>query len=159
MLAPRGSCDVVVTLPEVAVVRLDPSAAEWPVQVDRLRALSGAPDNPQLFPAHFLKATFPKLGGHLLLYRDGDVPVAVGFAFPSGLHGSTPAYTLRLHGTAAAPADPATLAALARRALDDAAVTPYDPTDAHAYRPTRESVEGISYGAPSADEAEAIRAL
>src|SRR5438067_1084828 len=63
MLAPRRSCDVVVTLPEVAVVRLDPSAAEWPVQVDQLRALSGAPDNPRLFPAHFLKAAFYKLGG------------------------------------------------------------------------------------------------
>jgi len=150
---------VIVTLPDLALTRLEPSMEDWSEQVDRLRALVGAPTNPALFPAHFLKATFPKLGGRLLLFQDGAGPVAVGFAFPAGFDVDRPRYVVRLHHAAAARAGSEALARLAGEALGGARITLFDSERPHAFVPTDEMIDGISYGAPSAREAEAMRAL
>ncbi len=48
---------------EITIALVDTDAAGWPAELDRLRLLLGAPHNPTLFPAHFLKATLPKIGG------------------------------------------------------------------------------------------------
>ena len=66
-------------------------------RIDQLRAQLGAPGNPSLFPPHFLKATFPKMGGRTALFtRDGET-IAAGFLFPQPGSAGRRGYTLRLH--------------------------------------------------------------
>src|SRR2546430_14707361 len=73
---------------------LDPKDADWPRHVDDLRTRLGAPHNPSLFPPHFLKATFPKIGGRIALYGGG-----AAFPFPPG----PAAYTAPYHGAPPPP--------------------------------------------------------
>ena len=52
--------------------------------VDGVRWLLGAPDNPTLFPAHFLKASFEKIGGRAGSDRARPpAPAAWAFSFPA----------------------------------------------------------------------------
>src|ERR671925_672856 len=72
----------------------------WSELIDALRVLGGAPNNPHLFPPHFLKSTFPKIGGQVIVFKGGgnnQIPVGVGFLFPRGLSNSADENTLRLH--------------------------------------------------------------
>ncbi|MCC6705642.1 MAG: GNAT family N-acetyltransferase, partial [Thermomicrobiales bacterium] len=50
----------------------DTHSTLWADEVDAIRSVLGAPDNPALFPPHFLKSTFPEIGGGLIEYFDGQ---------------------------------------------------------------------------------------
>ncbi len=61
---------------------LDTNGNSWPDEVDHLRALLGAPHNPALLPAHFLKVTLARIGGRALRFEQDGRFVGVGFLFP-----------------------------------------------------------------------------
>jgi predicted GNAT superfamily acetyltransferase len=128
--------------------------------VDDVRRLLGAPDNPTLFPAHFLKSSFEKIGGVLVRIGTHAGPCAVGFLFPRALTGRGREYTLRLHrlpSNARPPLD-AIEAAVARAV--GAEVVGYDPTSPDVgFRPDTPAGPGLQVNEPSAADAEAIRDL
>src|SRR5689334_22200580 len=84
---------------EIALLATD--AADWPDELDRLRARLGAPTNPTLFPAHFLKATLPKIGGAVATFRQGGEVAGAGFLFPRALRAGRRVYTLCFHAASA----------------------------------------------------------
>lgn len=134
--------------------------AFWPVEVDRLRTLLGAPDNSTLLPAHFLKVTLARIGGRALQFEVEGSIVGVGFLFPRTLDGKTQVFTLRFHRTVhALPVDPEALSDAVRRALGGAEVVFYDADGPHHYEPTFQQLDGVNLGRPSAAEAQMIRAL
>lgn len=144
-------------------VRIDVVDAGFAGEIDDLRARLGAPDNPLLFPAHFLKAAFPKIGGQLVRISTPQGLWAVGFLFARALADRRRHYTLRLHrvpgnsdsGPALTPS--AIAAAVAQRI--DADVTPYDPSGPTTYRPATATGHGLEIVEPSAQDTDAIRAL
>lgn len=72
-----------------------PGHPSWNSMVDHMGLRLGAPDNPTLFPYHFLAVVLQRIGGHLVQVEiDGD-EASLGFLFPR--HAADgPAYTLRL---------------------------------------------------------------
>ena len=148
-----------MVLPLLATA-LDISCDSWPGEVDRLRALLGAPHNPALLPAHFLKVTLARIGGRVLQFDvDGSI-VGVGFLFPLTLDGKAQVFTLRFHRTVhALPVDPEALSDAVRRALGGAEVVFYDADGSHHFEPTFQHRVGVNLGRPSAAEAQLIRAL
>ena len=85
-----------VTSP-VRATALDTSGKAWFDEVDHLRMLLGAPHNPALLPAHFLKVTLARIGGRVLRFEQDGRFVGVGFLFPHALDGKTQVFTLRFH--------------------------------------------------------------
>lgn len=139
---------------------LDAGSATWPAEIDRLRALLGAPRNPSLFPAHYLKATLPKIGGAVVMIRQGDRLAGVGFLFPRQHANGRKVYTLRLHRLeGAALPDGAALTALVERDLGGGQVILYDPLALQQYEASGRSTDqtGLIIGRPSAEEAVAVR--
>jgi predicted GNAT superfamily acetyltransferase len=152
----------------------------WPAEVDRLRSLLGAPANPLLFPPHFLKTTFPKIGGRAFAVRDDRGACAAAFLFPHRLRRGRREYVLRLQcppGRAGAPAggiDSHHLAGLIAARLDGGAAALYRPEAPHTYPGTHlaemaevaemaeiaEPAElEIDYGEPDEREAALLRRL
>src|SRR5690242_10716467 len=86
----------------ITVSLVDRESADWPAEVARLRALLGAPDNPILFPPHFLEATFPKIGGQIALLGRAGQTCGVGFLFPRGVQEGRRIYTMRFYAVNAA---------------------------------------------------------
>ena len=148
-----------MVLPLLATA-LDISCDSWPDEVDRLRTLLGAPHNPALLPAHFLKVTLARIGGRALQFEvDGSI-VGVGFLFPRTLEDKTQVFTLRFHRSVTAlPADSEALRDAARKTLGDVEVVFYDADDLHRYEPSFQRLDGVNLGRPSAAEAQMIRAL
>jgi predicted GNAT superfamily acetyltransferase len=128
-------------------------------QIDALRTELGAPDNPTLFPAHFLKAAFPRLGGKVVRLGTPRGAWGVGFLFPRELRGDARQFTLRLHrldatvGIAAEEVERAVAGRLG------AGVTCYEPGSGDAWRAERPGSSGLQIGEPSAADADAIRDL
>jgi predicted GNAT superfamily acetyltransferase len=146
--------------PTPSVQVFDAASRHWNADVDRLRALLGAPANPALFPPHFLKATFPKLGGRMVVFQSRRGPLAVGFLFPRALRSDSRVFTLRLHRVdRATPLDPALLAHQAAEALGSVEVVPFDPEASHEFQPTSVLEDGLDLGAPSRAETEQVRSL
>src|SRR6476661_4480156 len=145
---------------EIALIATD--AAGWPDELDRLRARLGAPTNPTLFPAHFLKATLPKIGGAVATFRrDGDV-VGAGFLFPRALRAGRRVYTLCFHSASAdfAAADAAGRMGEVGRLLGDAEVVFHDPAAPQRYGAEPTTIApGVTIAVPSATEAAAIPGL
>jgi predicted GNAT superfamily acetyltransferase len=128
--------------------------------VDALRSELGAPDNPTLFPAHFLKASFPRLGGRIVRLLTAHGPLGIGFLFPRELRGARRRYTLRLHRVNRMP-DPGT-DAIERivAAHIGADVTVYEPGERDAWNAdSPPGATGLQIGEPSAADADAIRDL
>jgi predicted GNAT superfamily acetyltransferase len=147
---------------EVTVTRVDTHAEGWPGELERLRALVGAPHNPTLFPAHFLKATLPKIGGEVIAFRRGDGLVGVGFAFPRALREGQRVYTLRYHpaGEGLAFADARRSDGAVGRLLGGDEVVWYDPAAPQRYAETaRGGGAGLVIAAPGEAEAAAIPRL
>ena len=141
-------------------IALDTSDDSWPGEIDHLRTMLGAPHNPALLPAHFLKVTLARIGGHVLCFEQDGSIVGVGFLFPRALDGKTQVFTLRFHRSVPAlPADPEALSDAARKALDGAEVVFYDADGPHRYEPSFQRLDEVDLGRPSAAEAQAIRAL
>jgi len=125
-----------------------------PAQDDlsQIRARLGAPNNPLLFPPHFLESALPKIGGHTLAtLRDGQ-PAAYAFLFPRGLR----AYTVRWHPISAI--EESQILPLVAQRFPEADLTLYDPRAPQTYQKTKIFIDtnGFRYGRP--DEAEAIAA-
>ena len=131
--------------------------------IDGLRKLLGAPDNPGLFPPHFLKVTFPKLGGRTVIFESGGQLVGVGFLFPRGIRENVREYTLRFHKPVSATASEALDAGETERRLeallDGDRVVFYNVYMEQRYQRTCRRVEGVKVGTPVAGEALAIRQL
>lgn len=147
---------------EITIALVDTDAAGWPAELDRLRLLLGAPHNPTLFPAHFLKATLPKIGGGVVTFSRGDALVGVGFLFPRALRDERRIYTMRFHavGGALAPADADDLTDEIGRLLGGGLVVCYDPSALQAYAASSEGAQvGIALAPPTAADAEAIPRL
>jgi predicted GNAT superfamily acetyltransferase len=122
----------------------------------QIRARLGAPDNPLLFPSHFLESALPKIGGHTLaVMRDGQ-PAAYAFLFPRGLRNGRRAYTVRWHPIS--DIEESQILPLVAQHFPDADLTGYDPRAPQPYQKTEifTDANGVRYGRP--DEAEAIAA-
>jgi predicted GNAT superfamily acetyltransferase len=124
----------------------------WPRELAAIRARLGAPDNPLLFPPHFLESALPKIGGHILMVKRDGEPAAYAFLFPRGPR----AYTVRWHPVS--EIEEGEILSLIAQYLPDADLTAYDPRVPQPYEKTEifTDANGIRYGRP--DEAEAIAA-
>ncbi len=128
--------------------------------IDGVRWLLGAPDNPTLFPAHFLKASFEKIGGLLVRIGTPAGLWGVGFLFPRALVEGGRQFTLRLHRLRSdTPLSLDALEAVVARAIG-AAVVSYDPASPDVgFRPDTPPAAGLQVNEPSAADARAIRDL
>jgi predicted GNAT superfamily acetyltransferase len=117
-----------------------------------IRARLGAPDNPLLFPPHFLESALPKIGGQTLAILRDRQPVAYAFLFPRGLR----ACTVRWHSIS--EIEESQILPLVARLFPDAELTLYDPRAPQPYQKTEIFTDdnGFRYGRP--DEAEAVAA-
>ena len=120
--------------------------------LSQIRARLGAPDNPLLFPPHFLESALPKIGGHTLAVKRNGQPAGYAFLFPRGLR----AYTVRWHPVSGI--DESQILPLVAQLFPDADLTLYDPRAPQPYEKTEIFTDenGFRYGRP--DEAEAIAA-
>lgn len=101
--------------------------------IPQLRKDLGAPNNPYLFPEHYLKATLPKIGGKVEIHPDGSI----GFFFPSPGGGIT-----RLHRGVDMTYEPGGIS----------------PSD-FVYSESHFQIGGLDIGHPNKSEADAIRQL
>lgn len=138
----------------------DPHTTGWSDLIDEIRTRLGAPSNPALFPPHFLKATFPEIGGQLIEFFDGQDVTGYGFLFPRGIEEGRLIYTLRLHRVVGAEHILESEAQmLAGALLPDARVVAYDPA-APLDMPGGVLVPGeVEVGRPNAEEADRLREL
>jgi predicted GNAT superfamily acetyltransferase len=151
----RVKVDVVAGLLEVSVLTYpDRSYAQ---AVDDARRLVGAPNNAALFPGHFLKASFPKIGGRVALLRAAGQMVGAGFLFPRALPGGQREYTLQLHRALSDFNTPASEVAKAVERAIGAAIHCYEPTSELSFSPPMPPDEYI--GRPGADAAREVREL
>lgn len=151
-------------MPAVELTFFDPTSETWFADIDQLRRWLGAPHNPTLFPPHYLKVTLPKIGGHVVAARRGDVLLGIGFLFPCQRMSSTgrSVYTLRFHRLAGrSEVNPVEITHQVAHLLGGDRAIFYDPTAPQAYRPTgwRHADEELAIGRPSAQEAQAVRNL
>ena len=142
-------------------VLLNAAPGGWGNEVDRLRTLLGAPDNPALFPPHFLKATFPSIDGRIILFELEQKPAAFGFLFPlsSGVHSRQ--FTLRFHRVVRGLDIGQAESVLKESGLlgKDEAVF-YDPSVEQTYASRKSGqVKDLDVGLPDAEEALALRRL
>jgi predicted GNAT superfamily acetyltransferase len=146
-------------LPIEAIVTTDPA---WPRIVDEIRSRLGAPENPLLFPPHFLKSVLPKIGGLTLAVQRGDEVAAYAFLFPRGRQNGRRVYTVRYHPVPGVEEpDFAEVLGQAARSFPELDLIGYDPRLPQAYERTETPPDdrGISYGHPDAEEAKAARKL
>ena len=128
--------------------------------IDRLRETLGSPDNPFLFPPHFLKATFPKIGGQIILVERENRVIGVGFLFPRIARDGVREYTLRFHKAhPEAAIDQSGLVFKVEELLGNKVVF-YDPQSNLSFeRNTLHRQDEVDFGRPDASEARSIRAL
>lgn len=112
---------------------VDTHGSEWDSRVDEIRKGLGAPNNPLLFPPHFLKATFPKIGGEAVSLIQGDKLVGAIFLFPQ--NGNKYIGRLHLAHGAEQLVDKMSAGFEIRQALEDVGldVTLYNPNEPHLY--------------------------
>ena len=143
----------------VEITLLDSGSESWDTQIDQLRTLLGAPDNATLLPPHYLKATFPKIGGRVIAFTKAQTLAGAAFLFPRALRQGRREFTLRFHRL-----DPdLDLQPLVRgieEKLGGAQVVCYDPQADQPYceRTGRESTD-LAVGPANAADALAIRDL
>lgn len=143
-------------------LRIDLLEEATAAAIDALRAQLGAPDNPSLFPAHFLKATFLKIGGRIVRLSTPEGSLGVGFLFPRALSERGRHYTLRLHRLDPHTSHSTWTLDVITRAVATrigAEVTAHDVAAPASFRPATPSSEGLTIAEPSAHDAIAIRAL
>lgn len=134
--------------------------AGWVGGVDQIRRALGAPHNPSLFPPHFLKATFPEIGGKLIEFFDEQAVVAYGFLFPRAIENGRRVYTLRYHSvTGQPPVSRHHAELLAGAVLPEADIVFYDPSGPVEMPGTVLVPGDLEIGRPNAAEAEELRRL
>lgn len=141
---------------------LDAGHPRWQEELDNCRRDLAAAAA-LLFPPHFLRATFSRIGGKLAVAADGDARLAVAYLFPRHVQAQPPqrrTYTLRAHWLAApGPAQIQQLIDGCAAALEDAHVVYYDPAGPHSYYPTHQVIGPVDIGRPTAEEAAASRQI
>lgn len=141
----------------------------WPARVDALYKSLDYPDDPALFPLHFVTVVLPKIGGTVLVVADGHELVGAGLLFPMRLRGpslvvaqksgtGSRCYRCRCHTVAGKTLDWRSLLPQINEQTG-AKVVLYHPREIHTYRQTNETVGSISIGHPSKEEATAVRLI
>ena len=143
----------------VEITLLDSGSESWDTQIDQLRTLLGAPDNATLLPPHYLKATFPKIGGRIVAFRKEQTLAGAGFLFPRALGQNGREFTLRFHRL-----DPnldlQPLVPAIEEKLGDVQVVFYDPqADQPYYEKTSQESTDLAVGPANGADALAIRNL
>jgi predicted GNAT superfamily acetyltransferase len=142
---------------------LDASHPRWQEELDNWRSALTATQAALLFPPHFLRATFGRIGGMLALTTDKGQRVAAGFLFPRHLQTEPPhrpTYTLRVHWLVTPnPTITQQLVDGCADALHGAQFISYDPAGPHAYAETHQQIGAVDIGRPSAAEAAASRQI
>lgn len=75
---------------------LSPDEPGWNNKIDELRLKLGAPQNPDLFPPHFVKKTLISIGGSVIEFSNDNHLLGAGFIFPRRI-GEERGFTLRFH--------------------------------------------------------------
>jgi len=132
----------------------------WNADIDCLRKLLGAPNNPYLFPPHYLKATFAKIGGQVAVFKQDQAILGVGLLFPRSLRAGARVFTLRFHKAAQdVEIDPQQLTTKVEQLLGTDRAIYYDPTATQQYDQTSWHIDAIEVGRPGEKEAWEIRKL
>ena len=132
----------------------------WNSEIDEVRTLLGAPNNPTLFPPHFLKSVFPKLGGKIIIVKKQDKNLAVGFLFPRSKINNLPEYILRFHEI-----EENLLFSYdylrdeIYKLISHCKLTFYFPKQEHLFQKTSFYFDGNEIGDPDKNESEKIREL
>jgi predicted GNAT superfamily acetyltransferase len=113
-----------------------------------------------LFPPHFLKSTFPEIGGQLIEFFQGSETAAYGFLFPRGIEHGRNIFTLRLHRL---PGDEfiyeSEAKLLAEALLPGVRVVVFDPAGDLQMPGSVLAPGDVEIVRPNAAEAELLRAL
>ncbi|WP_322488510.1 GNAT family N-acetyltransferase [Chloroflexus sp.] len=134
---------------------LNPADPAWHGTIDQLWQHLGAPRNPELLPPHFVKSTFPRMGGMVATIDVHQRLAGVGLLFPRAIAADgTRSYTLRLHEF-----DQQLDNDLLRAAFHPTPVIIYRPRDRQTFAPLAPRPAGIWIGPPQADDLPAIAAL
>src|SRR2546423_10595885 len=97
-----------MNLVECSARMLTDENVPWSDQIETVRRGLGAPRNPFLFPAYYLKATFRNIGGRIAVVEKGRKLLGAAFLFPRSVEQNVRTYTLRYHaveGETLAPDD------------------------------------------------------
>lgn len=121
------------------------------LDIDNLRQELGAPHNPSLFPPHFLKATFPKIGGRIAVFLQEDGNKTAVFLFPRDAKGN---FTARVACSSNSNvSDSEIVEVLNSSGLPCTEV--YNSEGKHTFNATHKLIDGVDIGRP--DEAEAVQ--
>ena len=147
--------------PTLTLETLAVASPGWRTEVAALSRGLGAPEDPLLFPDHFLQSTFPKIGGRAVLVRREGRPAAAAFLFPRALRGERREYTARSHFFAAGvDLQAADILSELIEMTSDGDLVGYDPRLRQPYCASRQAaVDGIEIGRPGEGEAGAAREL
>lgn len=144
----------------LTVTLLEKGSGSWNTDIDGLRKLLGAPNNPYLFPPHYLKATFPNSGGLVAVFKRDQAVVGVGLLFPRRLQAGAQVFTLRFHrADRDLVIDPHRLAAQVEQRLGSGRAVYYDPAAPQQYDRTSWQIDFVQVGRPDEEEAQEIRNL
>ena len=138
---------------------LDSHSDGWQANIDEIRTVLGAPQNPALLPPHFLKVVLPKLGGYVMRIDVSTQPAAYAFLFPRRFEEHQPIYTLRYCAIKNAPAIEPALLISAISTQTGLQTLFYDPEQAQRYIETHELIGQLDFGHPGSTEVEKVRAL
>ncbi len=73
---------------------LDPTDRNWNATIDTLWQQAGAAQNPAFIPPHFVKSTFPRMGGLVVAFYTGERLSGIGLLFPRAIINNNRHYTL-----------------------------------------------------------------
>ncbi len=148
----------------ISAKRIDPSSADWPVQLRAIRRQLG--ERPSLLPHHFLESVLPKIGGACIALfcrgeGEGGSPCGYAFLLPRGIGVTGSTFTLRYEQVAGSIAPGA---ALISSAVEE--VLPpqqetyfYRPEADHMFTSTHIDLDGVDCGRPDAAEAAEVRSM
>lgn len=143
------------------VTLLDPTAADWNSQVERLSSHLSDKQRPFFFPLYFLQSTLPRIGGKIASYSTNSQQIGVGLLFPRFSEANSANYfTLRYQafGNEMSPA-PDDLQRVTNQQLAPQQCIFYDPHAHHDYTQTSNPVGIVDIGHPSRAEAAQIPTL
>ncbi|HDL18169.1 MAG TPA: GNAT family N-acetyltransferase [Bacteroidetes bacterium] len=144
----------------IAIKKIDSHLSSWPGRVEEIRKLLGAPGNPHLFPPHFLKSVFPKLGGHLFLVEKNGQDMGAAFLFPGNLNGQRLEYNLRWHQIDPhVPVSKDSLLTGIKKRMGACDLRFYAPGESYSFKKTAQEMAGFEFGCPDPEESLKIRHL
>ena len=140
---------------------LDAGSQSWSRDVDSLCSGLGSPDAPTLFPPHFLKATFHRIGGRIFVLERRKSLVGACFLFPRTSRNGVREFTLRFHKLDRnMELNQDEIINQVEALLGGDKVVFYDPDAKGQYgKTTVLEANGVEIGHPDASEAVAIRDL